>query len=123
MTKSEFYTKWLEVFASTVSKRDIERYVQSTGNYIWHVFSWDLLDEHAYLIGDEAKKAYDRTDKRDALYIEWDEHETTRELTGEQYAAKALDGYTEVYVVDKEFSWTYIKTHESMCGPYFMKRS
>ena len=27
----------------------------------------------------------------------------------------------EIYVVAPDFSWTYIKTHESMCGPYFMK--
>ncbi len=122
MTKKEFYTKWLEVFASTVSKRDIEKYVQSTGNYIWHVFSWELLDERDYLVGDEARKAYDSMNKCDALYIEWDEHDVTRELTWERYTAKSLDACMEVYVVDKDFCWTYIKTHESTCGPYFIKR-
>ena len=31
------------------------------------------------------------------------------------------DEMTEIYVIASDFSWTYIKTHESMCGPYFMK--
>jgi len=27
-----------------------------------------------------------------------------------------------LYVVAKDYSWTYIKTHENdLCGPYFMR--
>ena len=36
--------------------------------------------------------------------------------------ADCFDRFAEVYVVGKNFEWTYIKTHESSCGPYFMKR-
>jgi Domain of unknown function (DUF4275) len=25
----------------------------------------------------------------------------------------------DVYVVDREFKWTYVKTHEEEYGPYF----
>ena len=25
------------------------------------------------------------------------------------------------YLVDKDFSWTYVHTHEEMCGPYFCR--
>lgn len=29
---------------------------------------------------------------------------------------------SEFYVVSKDYSWTYIKTHEGdLCGPYFLK--
>ena len=32
-----------------------------------------------------------------------------------------IDGYIDdVYVVDIDFSWTYIHTHEYFCGPYFL---
>ena len=44
-----------------------------------------------------------------------------KELTAKLNTANALDEMTEIYVVAPDFSWTYIKTHESMCGPYFMK--
>lgn len=30
---------------------------------------------------------------------------------------------SDVYVVDKEFNWTYVKTHETgWCGPYFSRK-
>ena len=121
MTKDEFYKKWLEHFAVGISKKDLKKYVISTGNLIWHTFSWELLDDNKFLAGDDAKNAYDKIDKHGAMYIEWFEDEKTHDITCELNSAKALDKMVEVYVVAPDFSWTYIKTHESMCGPYFMK--
>lgn len=121
MTKEEFYTKWLEVFASGISKDDIKKYVKSTGNYIWHIFSWELLNDNKYLKGNEAKEAYDTIDKKGAIYIEWFEDKHSKDILWNLNTAKALDDLVEVYVVGKDFKWTYIKTHENMCGPYFMK--
>ena len=121
MTKSEFYSAWLSHFANGISREKIEKYVVSTGNYLWHVFSWELLDEKMFLTGNSAIKAYDKIDKHNALYIKWFEDDETKELTANLNTAKDLDRVTEIYVVAPDFSWTYIKTHESMCGPYFMK--
>ena len=121
MTKNEFYSTWLRRFANGISREKIEKYVVSTGNYLWHVFSWELLDEKVFLTGDSAKKAYDQIDKHNALYIKWFEDDEPKELTAKLNTANALDEMTEIYVVAPDFSWTYIKTHESMCGPYFMK--
>ncbi len=113
---------WLEHFAKFVSKNDIEKYVASYGNYIWHVFSWNLLDEKTFLVGDAAKKAYDEIDKGNALYIEWlQDDDCTKNLDRELYTSASLAQMDEVYVVASDFSWTYIKTHEECCGPYFMK--
>ena len=28
----------------------------------------------------------------------------------------------DVYLVDKDFTWTYVHTHEEACGPYFCKK-
>lgn len=39
---SDFEKRWLKLFASEISEKDIEKYVVSYGNYIWHVFSWEL---------------------------------------------------------------------------------
>ena len=121
MTKNEFYIKWLEHFSKGISKRDLKKYVVSTGNLLWHVFSWELLKENKFLEGDQAKAAYDKIDKRGAIYIEWFEDEKTHDITWDMNTATDLDKKVEVYVVASDFSWTYIKTHESMCGPYFMK--
>lgn len=121
MTKNEFYTKWLETFASGISKREIKKYVQSTGNYLWHVFSWELLKEGSYLAGDAARKAYDRADKQGASYIEWFADDHTKDMIWDLQSAKALDALVEIYIVGKDFRWTYIKTHEGSIGPYFLE--
>ena len=121
MTRSEFYSAWLSHFAKGVSRENIEKYVVSTGNYLWHVFSWELLDKKVFLSGDSAKQAYDQIDKHNTLYIDWFEDDETKKLTTKLSTAKALDEMTEIYVIASDFSWTYIKIHESMCGPYFMK--
>ena len=29
----------------------------------------------------------------------------------------------DIYIVDKDFTWTFVKTHEHRwCGPYFTKK-
>ena len=121
MTKNEFYRNWLAHFAADISKQAIKKYVVATGNYLWHVFSWELLDDTKYLAGDAAKAAYDEVDKRGAIYIEWFEDKEAHALPEALRSAGALDELVEVYVVASDFSWTYIKTHEGMCGPYFIK--
>lgn len=121
MTRDEFYNEWLKRFAEGISNENIERYVVSTGNYLWHVFSWELLDEERFLVGDSAKDAYNKIDKDNAIYIDWFSDDDAGALPHELSEAEALDQMSEVYVAAPDFSWTYIKTHEIMCGPYFMR--
>ena len=121
MKKSEFYKKWLESFAQGVAQSDMEKHVTSYGNFIWHVFSWELIDTERYLEGESARKAYDKIKKDGALYINWDDDEA-QELVWPMTMAQQLDKFIEVYVVAPDFSWTYIKTHEYDCGPYFMEQ-
>ena len=124
MERKEFEKCWLESFAASVSKENIKKYVVSTGNYIWHVFSWKLLPEETYLIGDRARDAYDVADKNDAVYIEPFGEGNIKALEREYESAASLDALTEVYVASKDFSWTYIKTHENdLCGPYFCQKN
>ncbi len=120
MTKEAFYSKWMKSFAADISEKDIQKYVVSTGNYIWHIFSWKLLNDNLYLTGNAAREAYDKIDKSGAVYIEWFDDGHIKDMGINLNTAKALDKFVEVYVVSKNFEWTYIKTHESTCGPYFM---
>ena len=121
MTKHEFYTQWLNHFAVGIPAKKLQKHVLDEGNLLWHVFSHELLDTSAFLEGKAARKAFDKVSKHGALCVEWFEDEPPYELPPELFAAKALDKLVEVYVVAADFSWTYIKTHESTCGPYFMK--
>ena len=120
MTNNEFFTTWLKNFASDIDEENINRYVIGFGECIWHVFSWKLTDEKNYLVGDTARQTYDKMNKVGAIYIDWYEDDNTNYLTQALSTSKALDDFIEVYVVGKDFEWTYIKTHEQGLGPYFM---
>ena len=124
MNLRTFEKQWMNHFASGISKEDIKKYVVSTGNYIWHVFSWKLLPEETYLVGDEARRAYDAADKKDAMYIDAFGDGVCKALDEKYEKAASLEVLTEVYVAAKDFSWTYIKTHEEdFCGPYFCRKN
>ncbi len=120
-----FEKEWVEHFAKGFSKSMLKKYVTGRGNFIWHVFSWKLLDVKTFLVGDEARKAFDDENKKGARYYEkFSECSTPDEgLELASYiTASEIDKIQECYVVAKDNSWTYIKTHEGdYCGPYFYK--
>ena len=136
MNKEEFIKKWLKTFAPKLTPEQYEEYIED--QYIWHTFSWELMDKNDYLEDDDARCAYDAADKTDAMYLLLFEDEPcTKKLpeifdtaykiehSGLTYVDCAEEGtpiYMEFYVVGKDFSWTYIVTHENgMLGPYFVK--
>lgn len=105
---------WLETFAKDVSQETLERYVTNEDCYLWHIFSYGFVD---CIQGEVAEKEYMKVrysekyifaeDKRYNRIIAIDESESFR--------------YHDVYAVGKDFDWTYVKTHESDCGPYFCR--
>ena len=117
MTLNEFEKRWLAAFAEGISKKQLEKYVVSRGNHIWHLFSWELLPEGSYLKGDAAREAYDHIshyERDSALFIEpfGKRHPESFSMTWQESSAQQLDQRTEIFVVAEDFSWTYIKTHE-----------
>ena len=123
MKFDEFNKEWLSHFASNISKKDLQNKVVKTGNYIWHIFSWELIEEKEYSTGTKARQEFDNIDKLGAWYIiPFEKRAVVQRLTAEYSTSKRLDEEIEIYVVARDFSWTYIKTHEGMCGPYFYKR-
>lgn len=120
---SDFEKRWLKLFASEISEKDIEKYVVSYGNYIWHVFSWELKPKGSCLVGDAAQEAFDRADKSGARYYEPFPENGEHEPSYDSPSAAELDELIECYALSADESWTYIKTHEGdLCGPYFYKR-
>ena len=123
MTKQKFVNQWLRHFASSIDKRDIESCV--TDQYIWHIFSCELLNKDSFLEGDDARRAYNEADKSNCIFCDMFGPYGVSDTEKEEYSSseKIDRSITELYVVSKDYSWTYIKTHESgLCGPYFMKK-
>lgn len=119
----EFKKKWLEAFAKGIAEEDIPYYFPDR-EYIWHIFSWKVMEDSQYLEGDAASEAFEKADKTGVMYIEpFDKDASLRPLNQEMHSAALLDDrFVEVYIVSADWTWTYIKTHENdLCGPYFRK--
>ncbi len=85
--------------------------------FLWHVFSYKKKD---CLVGSEAETAFNTVDKG-VCYVFY-QHSDDAFLLEEASILKAedLSAEADIYIVDKEFTWAYVKTHEDgCCGPYF----
>ena len=127
MNEEAFKRLWINAFAADVPQEKIEKYVFSNDgfcNYIWHVFSWRLIPDGTYLVGNEAREAYRKADKDGAVFIEPFENMNSSRLLPILTSPRLIDQLcTEVYITAADFSWTYIKTHEGdSCGPYFYQK-
>jgi len=122
MSEDELIKKWLKVFGENVDKKLIEDHVTSYGNLLWHLFTWG---EVPCLQGEDARKAFDELQYEEAIrfYDGYAGHIEKASVI-EKITAKAVDKdkASDVYIVGKDFSWTYVRTHEEgWCGPYFCK--
>ncbi len=124
MTKQKFINQWLHHFAQGINKEQYEKYIKN--QYIWHVFSWELIKPDGLLIGNAARQAFNEAVKTDCFFCDMDRNGgVTDKLSPQCDTAEKIDeNLSEFYVVAKDYSWTYIKTHENdLCGPYFLRNT
>ena len=122
MSEDELLKKWLSTFGKRVNKEIMEEHVTSYGNLLWHLFTWG---EVPCLQGDDVRKAFDDMQYEEAIrfYDGYASHIEKVSLIG-KISAKTVDRDrgSDVYIVAKDFSWTYVRTHEiGWCGPYFCR--
>ena len=117
----DFEKEWLYHFANHVSKSLLRKKVTGSGNFLWHIFSWEIIDKGKYLIGDSARKEFDKVDKSKAKYFLLWEDEPSLKFLEKEMDSEYIDKFSEIYVVASDWSWTYMKTHEEECGPYFYR--
>ena len=122
MSDEELMEKWLSTFGKGVDKNIMEEHVTSYGNHLWHLFTWG---EVPCLQGEDARKAFDELQYEEAIrfYDGYAGHIEKVSVIG-KISAKAVDKDrgSDVYIVAKDFSWTYVRTHEiGICGPYFCR--
>lgn len=124
MTKQRFINQWPRHFAYGLAKGQFEKYVKD--QFIWHVFSWHLIETNELLVGDAAREAFNQVPKTDCIFCDmFNNGGVTDKLSPRYDTAGKIDAeLVEFYVVAKDYSWTYIKTHEGdLCGPYFLKKA
>ncbi|MBQ5321326.1 MAG: DUF4275 family protein [Oscillospiraceae bacterium] len=121
MTKQKFINQWLRRFAPKLSKKQYEEHIKN--QHIWHVFSYNLIKSENLLIGDDARQAFNQANKNDCICCDINNGVTDKLSQLYDTAEKIDSALTEFYVVARDYSWTYIKTHEgNLCGPYFLRK-
>lgn len=122
LTLSKFQNEFIKIYASDVPIDKLKKYVIGKGNYIWHLFSWDLIEQNKYLTGEKAKEAYDKCNKDNAIIYEECPEETFSKIDKRYMCSKDIAGCGEIYVFAEDMSWVYINTHEESLnlGPYFI---
>lgn len=112
--------KWTKLFAASVPKE--KRKEVHFEQFRWHLFSFELLDA---LTAGDARAAFD-AEPKDAVYLFW-QHTKKAYLLENAHLLKAEDldhkfiPFSDFYLFSPKGKWTYVHTHESMCGPYFYK--
>ena len=123
----EIRNKWIEIFAGNLTER--ERKEISMDNHLWYGFNSEKKD---YLEGEDAVEAFNNLRKKGYyVFFDYDRYDD-EDLFGYENKVFEVFGWNkmkaedfscdDIYIVDKEFTWTYVYTHEGFWyGPYFCK--
>ena len=121
----EIRNKWIEIFAGNLTER--ERKEISIDNHLWYGFNSEKKD---YLEGEDAVEAFNNLRKKGYyVFFDYDIY-TYEDFFGYENKVFEVFGWNkmkaedfscdDIYIVDKEFTWTYVYTHQGFwCGPYF----
>ena len=121
-TIKDLRERWLDTFAADVSEEDLGKHVLVGGGYLWHIFSHKLVP---CLEGDDARKALAELPDTECyrFYKEYPPQNQPRIKAISMAEISSLPDDLNWYLVNKDFTWTYVHTHEEDCGPYFLKVS
>ncbi|MBM7706375.1 hypothetical protein JOD03_001278 [Chryseomicrobium aureum] len=117
------HAKWEEAFASHLRPAGKKRiYLKDVGyysGYLWHVFSYQT-NEH--LSGSEAISAFHALCKKRCFVFYQHSNDAFLIEDASCIDMNILQNEEDIYLVDADFTWTFVITHETeTCGPYFVK--
>ncbi|MGP7819664.1 DUF4275 family protein [Niallia sp. 01092] len=117
--------QWEDNFANHLSEKEKKAiYLYDEGRwsgFLWHLFSYEKKKCYKE---EQADIAFNRESKR-SCYVFY-QHSDDAVILENAFSLTADDFVNEhdVYVVDKGFNWTYVRTHETgWCGPYFSRKN
>ncbi len=119
MDDKEVMKKWLDVFGKNVHPKIMRNHVLAEYNFLWHIFTWGSIE---CFEEDEAKTKLDSLKDEEVIYFTGGYNNEIQNLSIIKKPTSYeidIDEWSDIYVTAKDFSWTYVKTHESGIGPYF----
>lgn len=120
---SYLHAKWEETFAGHLSDTEKKKiYLKSDrfySGYLWHVFSYQTRD---HLSGGEAIRAFHSLRKKRCFVFYQHSNDAFLLEDASRIDVNILQNEEDIYVVDSDFTWTFVITHETeSCGPYFCR--
>ncbi|QDQ02495.1 DUF4275 family protein [Lysinibacillus fusiformis] len=106
--------KWDSIFAKNISEE--MKHSIFYDQFKWHIFSYD---QQACLKREDARKAFDDVPKDELFMMYQCAPYVLQFSAAKDVVAADFDSQQDIYIFDRDFTWTYIHTHEEQCGPYF----
>lgn len=109
---------WEKEFAEAISS-DEKRKIY-LHDFLWNLFSYSKVNAYEK---DHAKLAFNNEIKN-RMYVFYQHSDLALTIeNAKNIVADDFKNEDDIYIVDTEFQWTYVNTHESFTGPYFYKKS
>ncbi|WMT43562.1 DUF4275 family protein [Paenibacillus sp. D2_2] len=86
--------------------------------YRWHIFSYE---KQVCSIKEKARKEFNEITKSEIYVMYQDSPYVRLYKNANDVVAEDFDSEQDIFIFDRDFTWTYVHTHESMCGPYYYK--
>lgn len=110
----EYRKQWEE--KCTVNLSNTQKSKIYLNQYLWHIFSYQQVE---HLSGKEAVKAFNTIKKSECFIFYQRDDVAIKLINSKDIKAEDFENEDDIYLVDKNMTWTYVHTHEDSCGPYF----
>ena len=108
INKLEFPNIFLKEFVFPIPKNKLKYILPEKRGYLWNACCFNLSK---YLYGEDAKNAYDKIDKNEAIELQYDNG-----FVGDEYTVPLKEEHNTA-----EKIWCFVVTHElDLCGPFFI---
>ncbi|QUH26500.1 DUF4275 family protein [Serpentinicella alkaliphila] len=106
--------KWESIFAKNLTEE--ERKEIYFNQFLWHIFSYEKV---TFLKTNRAREAFNNVIKDEVIAFYQNNNIVHHFKNGAFLKDTDFDSEDDLYIVDTNFQWTYVVTHEEQCGPYF----
>lgn len=68
---------------------------------------------------EDARRAFDQISKNEVFVMYQNSLKIFHYKNANDITSTDFDSEQDIYIFDIDFTWTYVHTHEDMCGPFF----
>lgn len=114
---SLFKKRWEELFIGNLT--EAEKNNIYINDFLWHACSYNKINN---ISGKHAIQLFNKENKKDII-IFYQEKKYVFYLEDVcDFEYSDIKNEVDIYICDINFTWSFIITHEKICGPYFLKR-